>query len=70
MKTIHFDAGAQFYFEAAPSWSPDGTHIAFVMFLSTNGEFDLFTIAADGSGLTQLTDTNREEGFPDWGIAR
>jgi TolB protein len=70
MKTIHFDAGAQFYFEAAPSWSPDGTHITFVMFLSTTGEFDLFTIGADGSGLTQLTDTHREEGFPDWGTAR
>ena len=69
MKTIKFDTGAQFYFEAAPAWSPDGTHVAFVMFTSNTGEFDLYTIAADGSGLTQLTDTHREEGFPDWGTA-
>src|SRR5436853_366909 len=51
------------------AWSPDGTHVAFVMFTSNTGEFDLYTIAADGSGLTQLTDTHREEGFPDWGTA-
>ncbi len=69
LKTIKFDTGAQFFFEAAPSWSPDGTHIAFVMFTSTTGEFDLYTVAADGSDLTQLTETHREEGFPDWGTA-
>ena len=27
------------------------------------------TVAADGSDLTQLTETHREEGFPDWGTA-
>jgi TolB protein len=68
-RTIKFDTGAQFSFEAAPTWSPDGTHIAFVMWTSNIGEFDLFTVGADGSDLTQLTDTHREEGFPDWGTA-
>jgi TolB protein len=69
LKTVKVDSGAQFYFLANPTWSPDGTHIAFVMWTSNTGEFDLFTVAADGSDLVQLTDTHREEGFPDWGTA-
>jgi Tol biopolymer transport system component len=69
IKTVKVDSGAQFYFLSNPTWSPDGTHIAFVMWTSNTGEFDLFTVAADGSDLQQLTDTHREEGFPDWGTA-
>ena len=69
IKTVKVDSGAQFYFLSNPTWSPDGTHIAFVMWTSNLGEFDLFTVAADGSDLQQLTDTHREEGFPDWGTA-
>jgi Tol biopolymer transport system component len=69
MKTLKVDTGAQFYFLSSPSWSPDGTRIAFVMWTSNTGEFDLFTISADGSDLRQLTDTHREEGFPNWGTA-
>jgi TolB protein len=69
LKTIKVDSGAQFYFLYQPVWSPDGTSIAFIMLTSNTGEFDLFTIAADGSDLQQLTDTHREEGFPTWGTA-
>ncbi|HEX3298961.1 MAG TPA: hypothetical protein VHW68_02495 [Actinomycetota bacterium] len=69
LKTLKVDSGAQFYFLSSPAWSPDGSRIAFVMWTSNTGEFDLFTIAADGSDLQQLTDTHREEGFPNWGTA-
>jgi Tol biopolymer transport system component len=69
LKTIKVDSGAQFFFIHHPTWSPDGTRIAFTMWTSNTGEFDLFTTATDGSGLRQLTDTHREEGFPSWGTA-
>jgi dipeptidyl aminopeptidase/acylaminoacyl peptidase len=42
-----------------PSWSPDGTRIAF----ANNG--NLATIRLDGSGLTQLTSTGLDE-IPSW----
>ena len=69
LKTLKIDSGAQFFFMYQPTWSPDGTRIAFIMWTSNTGEFDLFTIAANGSDLRQLTDTHREEGFPNWGTA-
>lgn len=42
-----------------PRWSPDGTRIVFARYLDpdTGGtSFELFTVGADGEGLTQLTD--------------
>jgi Tol biopolymer transport system component len=46
-----------------PSWSPDGTKIVFAM---DSGEgSNIFTINADGSGLTQVTHDGGDD--PDWG---
>src|SRR4029079_17185551 len=39
---------------AAPAWSPDGTKIAFESFCP-----DVYTMNADGTGLTRLTFTGR-----------
>ena len=42
-----------------PRWSPDGSRIVFGRFLDPDSGgtgFELFTVAADGTGLTQLTD--------------
>jgi Tol biopolymer transport system component len=61
------DTGAGFAYAFDPSWSPDGTHLVFSMYLERLDQVDIFTVAADGSGLVQLTDTRREEGFADWG---
>jgi dipeptidyl aminopeptidase/acylaminoacyl peptidase len=48
-----------------PAWSPDGRSIAFSR--DTNGAFELFVVAADGSNLRQLTrDPSRLEEFPAW----
>ncbi|MFC5175651.1 hypothetical protein [Nocardioides taihuensis] len=53
----------------SPTWSPDGTMLAFV-----GGAFDenydldqqLYTVAADGTGLTALTATYPYAGNPTW----
>jgi len=46
-----------------PTWSPDGSSIAFVRFHDGNG--DIFVMDADGSSVRQLTD-GRSDGSPAW----
>lgn len=53
------------------SWSPDGTRLAFslVKVSGTQGDVDVYTIAADGSGLTPLAVTEGKlshEESPAW----
>jgi Tol biopolymer transport system component len=52
------------FFQVEPAWSPDGTRIAF----SSNraGSFDLYMMAADGTGTRQLTATRAEDRDPSW----
>jgi Tol biopolymer transport system component len=64
---IPLEAGEGFALAFDASWSPDGAHLVFSMYLERLGQVDIFTAAADGSDLVQLTDTRREEGFADWG---
>jgi dipeptidyl aminopeptidase/acylaminoacyl peptidase len=52
------------HMDVSPSWSPDGRRIAFVS--NRGGNFELFTINADGSELRQLTHTPEDEGEPTW----
>ena len=48
-----------------PSWSPDGTRIAF--YSNRSGHYDLWTINADGSGLTAVTrGAGRGLWYPRW----
>lgn len=47
------------------SWSPDGKQIVFAE--KVGKEFDLFVIAADGTGRRNLTNSPFEEGHPHWG---
>jgi Tol biopolymer transport system component len=52
-----------------PVWSPDGTRIAFQRIVSRNGAAfrHIFTIGADGSNLTSLTNVeNADEGDVTW----
>ena len=48
-----------------PAWSPDGSRIAFTRDLS-DGNQELFLINADGTGETQLTDTDGANMQPTW----
>ncbi|HYY02638.1 MAG TPA: hypothetical protein VE736_02025 [Gaiellaceae bacterium] len=51
-----------------PVWSPDGTKIVFGR-NQDDGQRDLYTVNADGSGLFQVTNTpNISEFNGDWGI--
>lgn len=52
--------------DAYPSWSPSGDRIAFASGRGGKGNYDLFIINADGSGLLQLTDTPEDEIEPVW----
>lgn len=54
---------------SAPVWSPDGQKIAFSRHsLLPNDHFDLYTVNADGSGLSQVTNTpDLQEGGSSWG---
>lgn len=46
------------------SWSPDGNYIIFSSNL--DGDYDLYVVKLDGSGLIQLTDMPGDEGSPVW----
>ena len=50
--------------DTQPDWSPDGSRILFAS--SRSGTFDLYTIAPDGSVLTQLTSGPTNDTQPDW----
>jgi Tol biopolymer transport system component len=50
-----------------PTWSPDGTKIAFVRSHSNDVDGEIYTVNIDGTGLTQITHTGGAND-PDWGI--
>lgn len=47
---------------SCPSWSPDGRRLVYASMLSN----DIYSIAADGSGLKALTTGSRLEDHPTW----
>jgi TolB protein len=53
--------------EFDPAWSPDGTRIVFASDAASHAGFrSLYVIAADGSGLRQLTTGAADDSMPSW----
>ncbi len=50
----------------APTWSPDGSQIAFSRGAEDSAEQDIFVVNADGSGLIQLTTDPAADSHPSW----
>jgi Tol biopolymer transport system component len=50
--------------DTAPALSPDGKQVAFMS--RRNGNWDVYVVNSDGSGLRQLTDDPAEDGLPTW----
>ena len=48
----------------SPSWSPDGSQIAFSSYIDGNSE--IYVISADGSNQTNLTNDLEYDGMPSW----
>ena len=46
------------------SWSPDGTKIVYAA--RHAGNFDIYTIDADGQNRVQLTTDPRRDDYPEW----
>jgi TolB protein len=51
-------------FEGSPTWSPDGTRIAFAGEIGDNP--DLYVMDADGSSVVRLTDDPTGDWYPAW----
>jgi Tol biopolymer transport system component len=47
-----------------PAWSPDGTRIAFAS--NKEGNYDIYSMAIDGTDVQQLTQTDEQEAEPAW----
>ena len=51
-------------YDGGPGWSPDGKKIVF--FSNRSGNYNLWTINPDGTGLAQLTNDAYYDAYPDW----
>ena len=47
-----------------PSWSPDGTRLAYTSF--RDGKLEIWTMAADGTGAERLFDCDTDASDPSW----
>jgi Tol biopolymer transport system component len=49
-----------------PTWSPDGTRIAFQTWRHVDGDVDIYVMNADGTGLVRLTSHIAADRHPSW----
>ena len=53
--------------DETPSWSPNGSKIAFSS--DRVGNYEIYVMDADGSNQTRLTSNSAFDGFPSWGAS-
>jgi Tol biopolymer transport system component len=53
-------------YQQYPSWSPDGSHLAYIASNQSDYSWEVFTMAADGSDVRRLTDSPAYESSPLW----
>jgi Tol biopolymer transport system component len=58
--------GPVYGWDTNPSWSPDGSRIAFVSTQAGFPDTELYVMNADGSNQTRLTDNPNDERTPTW----
>ena len=56
------------YGDNSPTWSADGSKILFDT--NRDGNWEIYTMKADGSGQTRLTENQRFDGYVDWGKSK
>ena len=61
VRTLYKSKGS---IEWEPAWSPDGKTIAFVS--DRDGDYDIYTISADGHDLRRITDNPGRDADPAW----
>lgn len=66
VSTNNTDLSSHYVNNISPSWSPDGSHIVFSS--NRDGDYDLYIVRADGTGLTQLTNDPGDETYPVWSL--
>jgi hypothetical protein len=49
-----------------PAWSPDGSKLALASYSTTTNNYDIWTVAANGTNPTQLTSSPAEDIAPSW----
>ncbi len=54
------------YTETRPSWSPDGTRIAYAGSATATGPYDIWVMDADGSDPVKVVESPGSDYWPDW----
>jgi Tol biopolymer transport system component len=52
--------------DQSPTWSPDGSQIAFSRFDQANPNWEIWTMDSDGTLLENLTNSESSEFAPHW----
>ncbi|MCP4536204.1 MAG: hypothetical protein GY832_03575 [Chloroflexi bacterium] len=60
----HLQVTSDVHVDQHPRWSPDKTQIAFSS--NRDGDFEIFVIGEDGSGLRQITHNTVDDRYPTW----